>query len=209
MHFNFQCDGSDHAKHRGASLVYYIDLSFSLSTSVKLKCNIVMIFDSDTICLTANSWVSRTEITCITNHEFQVKARIGNAIGQYKDLLTSVKRHKLKWYERVTRSSGLAKTRSYREQFNFKEGDEEADRGNDGKTTSKSGLALNEISYCGKLRIARSGESWLWNLQWCPNSQPDYGIGEIRKNLNKKWYHRYCISYSATTCWPHKVTFTS
>ena len=25
----------------------------------------------------------------------------------------------------------------------FKEGDEEADRGNDGKTTSKSGLALN------------------------------------------------------------------
>ena len=27
------------------------------------------------------------------------------------------------------------------------EGDEEADRGNDGKTTSKSGLALNGISY--------------------------------------------------------------
>ena len=34
---------------------------------------------------------------------------------------------------------------SYREQF--KEGDEEADRGNDGKTTLKSGLALNGISY--------------------------------------------------------------
>ena len=33
---------------------------------------------------------------------------------------------------------------SNREQFN--EGDEEADRGNDGKT-SKSGLALNGISY--------------------------------------------------------------
>ena len=32
---------------------------------------------------------------------------------------------------------------SYREQF--KEGDEKADRGNDGKTTSKSGLALNGI----------------------------------------------------------------
>ena len=39
---------------------------------------------------------------------------------------------------------------SYREQF--KEGDEEADRGNDGKTTSKSGLALNGIYYYGKLR---------------------------------------------------------
>ena len=43
----------------------------------------------------------------------------------------------------------------------FKEEDEEADRGNDGKTTSKSGLALNGISYYGKLRTARSSGSWL------------------------------------------------
>ena len=64
----------------------------------------------------------------------EVKARIGNAIGPYEDLSTSVKRRKLKWYWQVKRSSGLAKTISYGEQF--KEGDEEADRGNDGKTTS-------------------------------------------------------------------------
>ena len=57
---------------------------------------------------------------------------------------------------------------------------EEADRGNDGKTTSKNGLALHGISYYGKLRTARSGESWLKNLQWCPNGQPDYGIDKIR-----------------------------
>ena len=44
----------------------------------------------------------------ITNEE--VKARIGNAIGPYEDLLTSVKRRKVKWYGHVTRSSGLAKT---------------------------------------------------------------------------------------------------
>ena len=44
----------------------------------------------------------------ITNEE--VKARIGNAIGPYEDLLTSVKRGKLKWYGHITRSSGLAKT---------------------------------------------------------------------------------------------------
>ena len=50
----------------------------------------------------------------------------------------------------------------------------EADSGNDGKTTSQSGLALNGISYYGKLR--RSGGSWLQNLQWCPNGQPDDGI---------------------------------
>ena len=43
-----------------------------------------------------------------TNEE--VKARTGNAIGPYEDLLNSVKRLKLKWYGHVTRSSGLAKT---------------------------------------------------------------------------------------------------
>ena len=38
------------------------------------------------------------------------KTRNGNAMGPYEDLLTSVKRRKLKWYRHVTRSSGLAKT---------------------------------------------------------------------------------------------------
>ena len=40
----------------------------------------------------------------------KVKARIKNGIRPYGDLLTSVKRRKLKWYGHVTRSSGLAKT---------------------------------------------------------------------------------------------------
>ena len=44
----------------------------------------------------------------IANEE--VKARIGNAMGQYIGLLTSVKRRRLKWYGHITRSSGLAKT---------------------------------------------------------------------------------------------------
>ena len=44
----------------------------------------------------------------ITNEE--VKARIGNSIRPYEDLLTSVKRRKLKWYGHVAQSSGLAKT---------------------------------------------------------------------------------------------------
>ena len=85
-------------------------------------------------------------------------ARIGNAIGPYEDLLTSVKRRKLKWYG--TSHDHLDWPRlSYREPC--KEGDEETDRGNDGKTTSKSGLALNGIPYYGKPRTARSRGSWL------------------------------------------------
>ena len=43
----------------------------------------------------------------------------------------------------------------------LKHRDEEADRGNDGKTTWKSGLALNGISYHGKPRTVRSGVSSL------------------------------------------------
>ena len=99
-----------------------------------------------------------------------------NAIGPYEDLLTSVKRRKLKWYGHVTRSSGLAKTILQ----GTVQGGRRRDRGNDGKTTSKSGLALNGIHYYGKLRTARSGGNWLYNLQLCPNGQPDYGIDKIR-----------------------------
>ena len=44
----------------------------------------------------------------IANEE--VKARTGNAIWFYEDLLTPVKRRKLKWYGHVQWSSGLAKT---------------------------------------------------------------------------------------------------
>ena len=44
----------------------------------------------------------------VTNDEVRVK--ILQAIGPNEDLLTIVKRRKLKWYERVSRSSGLAKT---------------------------------------------------------------------------------------------------
>ena len=91
----------------------------------------------------------RTSSVCV----FSLKS-----IGQHVDLLTSVKRRKLKWYGHVTRSCGLPRL-SYKEQF--KEVDEEADKGNDRKTTSKSGLALNGISYYGKLRTFRSGRSWL------------------------------------------------
>ena len=39
-----------------------------------------------------------------------VLAKIQQAIEQHKDLLTIVKRRKLKWYGHVSRSSGLAKT---------------------------------------------------------------------------------------------------
>ena len=44
----------------------------------------------------------------VTNDE--VRAKIQQAIGPHEDLLTIVKRRKLRWYGHVSRSSGLAKT---------------------------------------------------------------------------------------------------
>ena len=44
----------------------------------------------------------------VTNEE--VRAKIQQAIGPHEDLLTIVKRRKLKWEGRISRSSGLAKT---------------------------------------------------------------------------------------------------
>ena len=40
----------------------------------------------------------------------EVRAKIQQAIGSHADLLTTVKRCKLRWYGHVSRSSGLAKT---------------------------------------------------------------------------------------------------
>ena len=44
----------------------------------------------------------------VTNEE--VYANIQQAVRPHEDILTVVKRHKLKWYGHVCRSSGLAKT---------------------------------------------------------------------------------------------------
>ena len=44
----------------------------------------------------------------VTNEE--VHAKIQQAIRQHNDFLTTIKRHKLKWYEHLSHSSGLAKT---------------------------------------------------------------------------------------------------
>ena len=44
----------------------------------------------------------------ITND--QIRSTIRQHIGPYEDLLTTVKKRKLRWYGHVTRSDGLAKT---------------------------------------------------------------------------------------------------
>ena len=68
----------------------------------------------------------------MTNEE--VRNRLQNAIGVHDDLLTMVKKRKLRWYRPISRSSGMAKTI-----LQGKEQKGEEDRRRDRKITSRNG----------------------------------------------------------------------
>ena len=55
---------------------------------------------------TGDFWTSYKDH--VTNEE--VRNRIQNALGVHDDLLTMVKKRKLRWYGHISRSSGMAKT---------------------------------------------------------------------------------------------------
>ena len=104
--------------------VIWNDKNIAISSKIRLMRSLAMsifVYACETLTITADieRRIQVLGMTCfrkllgisyrdhIANEE--VKARIGNAIRPY-ELLTSVKRHKLKWYGHVTRSFGLAKT---------------------------------------------------------------------------------------------------
>ena len=65
----------------------------------------------------------------------KVRNRIQNATGVCDDLLTMVKEKKLRWYDHISRSSGMTKT-------NLKgtvKGARRENRRRDGKITSRNG----------------------------------------------------------------------
>ena len=76
----------------------------------------------------------------------EVGAKIPQAIGPHEDLLTIVKRRKLKRYVHVSRSSGLAKT--------ILQGTVKRDRKRGGKTTSRNGQAWSSQRPRGQWKIS-------------------------------------------------------
>ena len=103
----------------------WIDKSISLSSKIRLMRSLVTsIFlyacESWTLTEELQRRIQAIEMRCyrkiprisykdhVTNEE--VRAKIQQAIGPHKDLLTIVKRRKLQWYCHVYRSSGLAIT---------------------------------------------------------------------------------------------------
>eukprot|EP00745_Piridium_sociabile_P029601 TRINITY_DN4881_c1_g1_i1.p1 TRINITY_DN4881_c1_g1~~TRINITY_DN4881_c1_g1_i1.p1 ORF type:complete len:855 (-),score=217.58 TRINITY_DN4881_c1_g1_i1:120-2594(-) len=101
------------------------DNNISLSSKVRMMRTLVLsifLYACETWTLTADLQrrIQAFEMRCyrkilhisykdhVTNEE--VRKRIKAAIGPYEDLLTIVRKRKLKWYGHITRSSGLAKT---------------------------------------------------------------------------------------------------
>ena len=100
----------------------------------------------------------------VTNEE--VCAKIKQAIRPHEDLLTIVKRRKLKWYGHISISSGLANS-SCKTQWKGEE--DKADRKRGGKTTSGNGQAWSSPSPRRQWRTDKNAGNWLWSHLLCPN----------------------------------------
>ena len=105
--------------------IIWSDKNISLASKVKLMRTLIL----STFLYACESWtltaeierrIQALEMRCyrrllnisykdhVTNEE--VRNRIQNAIGVHDDLLTMVKKRKLRWYGHISRSSGMAKT---------------------------------------------------------------------------------------------------
>ena len=101
------------------------DKNISLASKVKLMRTLILstfFYACESWTLTAENErrIQAPEMRCyrrplnisnkdhVTNEE--VRNRIQNAIGEHDDLLTMVKKRKLRWYGHISRSSGMAKT---------------------------------------------------------------------------------------------------
>ena len=101
----------------------------------------------------------------VTNEE--VRRKIQAAIGEYDELLTLVKKRKLRWFGHVSRSSGLANPTGHSERKK-----KEADRRRVGKTISKSGQEWTLPAQLGQLKTGQDGKGLLRIHLWCPDDLP-------------------------------------
>ena len=144
----------------------------------------------------------------VTNEE--VRAKIQQAIGSHKDLLTTIKRHKLQWYGHASCSSGLAKTilqgtvKGGRRQGRQRKRWEDNIREWTDLEFGRSQRAVENREKVGKLvakssvvpqRLSRLRDRWWWWwLYWKAEGSP--------KQWNTK--HRVLeVQYRRLQRWPH------
>ena len=103
----------------------------------------------------------------VTNEE--VFRKIQAAIGEYDELLTLIKKRKLRWFGHVSRSSGLAKTIL---QGTMKGKRKRGRQKKSGKTISKSGQEWTLPAQLGQLKTGQDGKGLLQIHLWCPDDLP-------------------------------------
>ena len=135
----------------------------------------------------------------MTNEE--VRNGIQKAIGVHYDLLTMIKKRKLRWYGHISRSSGMAKTIL---QGTMKGEKREEDRRRDRKITSRNGREWGlEISW-GQPKTENDGKVLLQRHLWCPDDLEGYGT-EMRWELPLFCYqqaHYQIVYYCSATHMP-------
>ena len=162
------------------------DNNISLGSKVKLMRSLVIsIFlsacESWTLTAVCEKRTQAFEIRCyrrllnilyedrVTKEE--ICRKIQSAIGEYDELLTLVKKRKLKWFGHVSRSSGLAKTII---QGTVKEKRKnEADLRRGGKTISKGGQEWTLPAQLGQLKQGKMKEKGVLRTYLrCPDDHP-------------------------------------
>ena len=112
----------------------------------------------------------------VTNEE--VRNRIQNAIGVHNDLLTMVKKRKLRWYGYISRSSGMAKT--------ILQGTVKGEARRRGRQ-KEMGIKHQGMDEYGVWRFpegsGRQGRVEKYCHLWCPNDLKGYGT-EMRWEMN-------------------------
>ena len=156
---------------RGISLSFKIQLMRSLVTSIFLYA-----CESWTLTAELQRRIQAIEMRCyrkilhilykdhVINED--VRAKIQQAIGPHEDLLTIVKRRKLKWYGHVSRSSGLAKTILQGTVKGGRRQDRQTKRWED-NIREWTGLEFGTSQRAVENR--ENGENLLQNHLWSPN----------------------------------------
>ena len=119
----------------------------------------------------------------VTNEE--VRRKIQAAIGEYDELLTLVKKRKLRWFGHVSRSSGLAKT--------ILQGTVKGNRkrGRQKKRWEDNIKEWTGMAQLGQLKTGQDGKGLLQIHLWCPDDLPrlwDRIEIEEKKNEKGPWY---------------------
>ena len=106
----------------------------------------------------------KDHVTC-TNEE--VRRKIQAAVGEYDELLTLVKKRKLRWFGHVSRSSGLAKT--------ILQGTVKGKRGRQKKRWGDNIKEWTGMDFASSLKAAETGQDRKGLLRihlWCPDNLP-------------------------------------